>query len=150
MPRAGLERLTVKDAPHLVSLDGLATQEALRHLEIRAARRLGDISVLAERAASLEKLKLEKCRSIDSLEPLAAFRRLRFLKIGDCGDLPAADELQGLISLEVLYAWGTTCFLDGDLSALTQLPALTEIRMQNRRHYHPAVADISSAISHER
>jgi hypothetical protein len=140
-----LEHLTVKDAPRLESLDGLANHEALRHLEVRAARRLGDISVLPETGPALEKLIFEKCRAIDSLDALGTSRSLRVLEIGDCGELPSARELQDLASLEVLSAWGSTCFVDSDLSVLTRLPAL-RVRMRNRRHYHPDVTDIPAAI----
>jgi hypothetical protein len=145
-PHPSLVRLTVKDAPRLESLDGLASHEALRHLEIRGARRLGDISVLPDTEASLEELVLEGCRAIESLAPIDRFRSLRYLGIGECGDLPSANELASLQSLEALSAWGSTCFVDGDLSILTRLPALREIRMRNRRHYHPAVKDIPAAV----
>ena len=84
----GLERLTVKDAPRLESLDGLANHEALTHLEIRGAKRLSDISVLAETQARLDELTLEGCRAIDSLESLRELLSLRYLGIGKCGDLP--------------------------------------------------------------
>ena len=144
-PHPNLVRLTVKDAPRLESLHGLASHEVLRHLEIRAARRLGDISVLLDTEACMEELVLEGCRAIKSLTPIDGFRRLRYLGIGECGDLPSANELASLQSLEALSAWGSTCFVDGDLSILTQLPALKEIRMRNRRHYHPAVKDIPAA-----
>jgi hypothetical protein len=132
-----LERLTVKDAPRLESLDGLANHKALTHLEIRGAKRLSGISVLAE---------TQGCRAIDSLESLGGLLSLRYLGIGECGDLPSATQLRTLMALEVLSAWGSTCFIDGDLSALTRLPALREIRMRGRRHYHPAVKDIPAAI----
>jgi hypothetical protein len=141
-----LERLTVKDAPRLESLDGLANHKALTHLEIRGAKRLSGISVLAETQARLEELTLEGCRAIDSLESLGGLLSLRYLGIGECGDLPSATQLWTLMALEVLSAWGSTCFIDGDLSALTRLPALREIRMRGRRHYHPAVKDIPAAI----
>ena len=80
------------------------------------------------------------------LESLRELLSLRYLGIGECGDLPSATELQTLIALEVLSAWGSTCFVDGDLSVLTRLPALREVRMRNRRHYRPAVTEIPAAI----
>ena len=142
----GLERLTVKDAPRLESLDGLANHAALTHLEIRGAKRLSDISALAETRARLAELTLEECRAIDTLESVGGLRALRHLGIGQCGELPSAAELQTLLALEVLSAWGSTCFVDGDLSVLTRLPALREVRMRNRSHYRPAVKDIPAAV----
>jgi hypothetical protein len=149
-PHARLKRLTVKDAPNLESLDGLTGSHGLRHLEVRSARRLADISTLVEVGSSLEELVLEKCQAIESLKPVAAARRLQILKIGDCGDLPSAFELQGLDHLEELHAWGSTCFIDGDLSVLADLPALREIRMQDRRHYRPRVAALTATMSRRR
>jgi hypothetical protein len=106
-----------------------------------------DISALSEVGLSLVDLRLEKCRLVSSLEPIAAARQMRFLEIGDCDDLPSATQLQQLAALEKLYAWGSTCFTDGDLSTLTSLPALREIRMRDRRHYQPRVPEIVAAIS---
>ena len=53
-----LERLTLKDAPSLESLHGLVEQQALRHLEIRSARQLKDISALLEVCPPLHMLGL--------------------------------------------------------------------------------------------
>lgn len=138
--------LTVKDARRLESLDGIASCDALRYLEIRSARQLADISSLRDLGPSIETLRLEKCPRIGSLDALTAAIHLRFLEIGDCGDLPSASELRGFKELETLSAWGSTRFVDGDLSTIVDLPSLSELRMRNRRHYRPAVSEIPSAV----
>jgi len=72
------------------------------------------------------------------------------LEIGDCGDLPSASQLEPLVSIESLSAWGSTRFTDGDLSTLAALPALREIRMQDRRHYRPHVPELAAEIARRR
>jgi hypothetical protein len=108
------------------------------------------ISALSEVRASLEDLRLEMCGALDSLEPVGTLRGLRFLEIGDCGEVPSATQLAQLTALEALYAWGSTRFIDGDLTPLAKLPALGEIRMQDRHHYRPRVQELVSAISRRR
>jgi hypothetical protein len=141
-----LERLTVKDAPRLQSVYGLGGHRPLSHLEIRGAKRLSDFSTLPELHTSLTDLRLEKCAP-ESLDLIARLTELTFLVIADCGDLPSAMPLQQLPALELLSAWGSTRFTDGDLSAVAALPALRELRMQNRRHYRPQVRELAAAIA---
>ncbi|MFL6138935.1 MAG: hypothetical protein ACJ74O_14210 [Frankiaceae bacterium] len=114
----GLESLAVKDSPSLTSLAGLTGVRG-----------------------TLRELELESCEGIDSLGPVAELGCLEFLGVSDCGDIASVRPLRGLERLRALHAWGSTCIVDGDLSPLTTLPRLGEIRMRDRCRYRPRVAD---------
>jgi hypothetical protein len=142
----GLERLTIKEAPHLDSLSGLADLPELKILGVFLARRLRDISDVTD-LASLRELEFEDCPALDSLDDVEALVNLRFLGISECGDIESLAPIGSLDQLEVLYAWGSTRIVDGDLSPLARLPRLKEIRMRDRRGYKPRVADLLSGLS---
>jgi hypothetical protein len=136
-----LERLTIKDAPHLESLSGVASLPSLQCLSIIGGPQLSDIGDLSETAASLTHLELQGCRRIGSIDGLGTLRNLRFLGLGDCGDIDTLSPVASMSQLEKLYAWGSTRVLDDDLNYLARLPALAEVRMQDRRSYKPRVRE---------
>ena len=141
-----LKRLTVKEAPVLESLSGLANLRKLRLLGIHLARRLHDISDIADLGASLEDLEFESCSALSSLEDLAGLVRLRFLGLGDCGPLESLGPVAQMKDLEGLHAWGSTDIVDCDLSPLEGLPLLADLRMGRRPSYRPSVTDLVATI----
>lgn len=141
----GLERLTIKEAPQLESLSGLADLPELKVLGLFLARRLHDISDVAG-LTSLRELEFEDCPMLDSLDDVESLIDLRFLGFSECGDIESLAPIGPLEQLEVLYAWGSTHVVDGDLSPLARLGRLKEIRMRDRRGYRPRVADLVPAL----
>jgi internalin A len=138
----GLQRLTIKDAPFLVSLSGVADLPELETLGIMLARRLRDIGDVAGLELSLRRLELQDCPAISAIDDVEPLVGLRFLGVSECGDIESLAPIASLEQLETLYAWGSTRVLDHDLSPLSRLPRLREVRMRNRRGYKPRVADL--------
>ncbi|MGH3133444.1 MAG: hypothetical protein ACRDNY_06825 [Gaiellaceae bacterium] len=145
-----LQRLTIKDAPLLESLDGASNLPGLEVLSIVGAPRLHDIGDVVDLGATLEEFELERCRSLSAIDDVASLVNLRFLGVSDCRDIESFAPIEQLQRLEVLYAWGSTRVVDGDLSPLVHLPHLREIRMQDRREYRPRVAELQSSLSGSR
>ena len=143
----GLQRLTIKEAPYLESLAGIAGLPELAVVKVFLARRLWDISGVRELTSMLRELELEACPAIDAIDDVEPLIGLRFLGLSECGDIETLAPVRLLEQLEVLYAWGSTRIVDGDLSPLARLSRLREIRMQDRRGYRPRVADLVSALS---
>lgn len=143
----GLLRLILKDKPRLSSLDGLAAHSGLKNLEISLASRLSDISELRS-LRSIEVLQLEACRQVNDLSDMAGCTDLRKLNVSDCGDLRSFSPLANLKKLQALFAYGSTRVVDADLSPIAGLPALEELRMQDRRTYRPRVVDIQEMLRH--
>jgi hypothetical protein len=141
-----LKALTIKDAPYLEALTGLSNLFDLASLTIVGARRLHRIDEVGELSASMQKLKFEGCRGIDAIDVVEPLVGLRFLGISESGDIASLAPVTSLEQLETLYAWGSTRILDGDLSALSRLPRLKEIRMRDRRGYKPRVGDLAAAV----
>ena len=143
----GLQRLTIKEAPYLESLSGIADLSELAVMGIFLARRLHDISDVAGLASSLRRLELQACPALNAIDDVEMLVNLDFLGISQCGAIESLAPIAPLERLEVLYAWGSTRVVDGDLSPLARLPRLREIRMRDRRAYNPRVADLVSALS---
>lgn len=137
-----LTRLRFKDRPRIRCLSGVELLRSLEHLAIYLAP-LDDIDALRSDDFALRELHVESCPLRD-LSPLANQRRLTFLNASDCGDLASVGPLRGLNELSVLWLFGTTKILDGDLSPLADLPRLQELRMRSRRTYRPSVEDVQS------
>jgi internalin A len=149
-PLAGqseLQRLTIKEAPRLASLFGLADLRALSTLEVGLARELVDIDYLSDVGSSLRKLKFETCLSVDELESVASLPGLHFLGINDCGRVQSLHPLRGLQELRAFHAWGSTHVSDGDLSPLMSLPRLSDVRMRGRAEYKPPLSVITASLA---
>ncbi|WP_375504178.1 hypothetical protein [uncultured Jatrophihabitans sp.] len=147
-PLAGLRELSalsMRERPRIRSVNGLSEFLLLEQLSIFLAAGLVDVADLRGRDL-LTILELEGCRKLASLADLAGCTALRVLNLAEGGELESAAPLAGLVRLEELYLYGTTKFLDGDLSPLAGLPRLQELRMQNRRHYKPSVNDIRAGL----
>lgn len=140
-----LTSLQMKERPRLRSLRGLDAFPELERLGIFGASRLDDVTDLRGRDR-LTRLELEGCPRISSVADLAGCTGLRVLNLAEGGALTSAAPLADLVELEELYLYGTTKFVDGDLSALAGLPRLQALRMQNRRHYRPSVAEIRASL----
>jgi hypothetical protein len=90
-------------------------------------------------------LEIETCLGLTALEAIGVLRKLSFLGVSDCGRIDSLSPLANLTELEVLYAWGSTKILDGDLTPLLKLPMLREIRMRDRREYRPRIRDLPAS-----
>lgn len=142
-----LKTLMIKDAPHLESLSGLATLPDMAALTIVEAPRLHDIDELGELSSSLRELKFEECPRIEAIDVVESLVGLRVLGISESGEIASLAPVRSLAQLETFYAWGSTRILDGDLSPLTRLPRLKEVRMRHRRGYKPAVGEVAGSIA---
>jgi hypothetical protein len=138
--------LDMKEDPQLESLAGIDQLPALSELGIFGAARLLDISDLVYAASHLLTLHLQSCRGIEWLDAIGSTVGLEFLSVSDCGDVQSLSPLGALHELRVLYLYGTTRVLDGDLTPLTRLPKLRELRMQGRREYRPSVREIQAHL----
>jgi hypothetical protein len=143
-----LAALVMKERPQLESLAGIDQLPSLSELGLFLAPRLHDISDLVSATASshLRKLQLQSCSGIERLDAVGDAYGLQFLNFSDCGDVQSLSPLLALREMRVLYLYGTTRVLDGDLTPLTRLPRLAELRMQSRREYRPSVREVQSRL----
>lgn len=143
-----LKTLRMKDRPCLESLNGVDAFGSLVELGIFGAPLLKDVVDLGSASApkTLRTLELGMCRGISSLEEIGHLSGLTYLNVSDCGDIASFGPLANIHHLKELYAYGTTRVVDGDLSPLTGLNKLTDVRMQNRRDYKPSLESIQGQI----
>jgi hypothetical protein len=142
-----LRTLTVKDAPYLESLAGLGELPSLASLTIVDAPRLHKIEAVGGLSASLRELTFEKCGQIEAIDVVEGLVHLRLFGVSESGDIASLSPVESLSELETFYAWGSTRILDSDLSPLTRLHGLNEVRMRNRRGYQPPVGDLAASVS---
>jgi hypothetical protein len=142
----GLAALVLKDRPRVSSLRGFAQLPQMTELGVFLATNLADVTELRG-AGRLKELQLEACRRISTMEDLADCGSLEMLNLSECGDFPDVEPLRELNELQILYLYGTTKILNGDLTPIMQLPKLRELRMQNRRNYAPSVAEIQQRLN---
>jgi hypothetical protein len=141
-----LTSLRMKDRPALRSLDGVESMPVLARLGIYLAP-LEETSALARIGSPvLADLALEACRGITSLSDLSGLAGLRRLNIGDGGDVESLQPLSDLRHLELLYLFGSTTVVDGDLTPLLCMPPMRDLRMMNRRHYRPSVQEVEKSL----
>jgi internalin A len=142
---APLTRLKFVDTPNLRSLNGIEAFSELTSFFVALARELNDLDAITALANSLKELEIETCLGVTAVDAIGALRNLRFFGVSDCGRIDSLSPLANLTNLEVLYAWGSTRVLDGDLTPLAKLPMLREIRMRDRREYRPRIRDIPAS-----
>lgn len=140
--------LRMKHYPQIQSLYGLGEFDKLLRLSIHGASKLTDLSALRDSRAAqnLMELQLESCKRISVLDELASAANVRFLNLGNCGDVVSLQPLQNLRELRRLYLYESTKALDGDLTPLLSLPRLNELRLANRRNYRPSVPEIEKQL----
>ena len=141
-----LRHLVIKAARRLESLAGLERLTSLSSFTLQLAPRLADISAVAQLSSSLRELWFETCGGLDSIDDVAGLKHLRELWVADCGDIASLKPIAGLPELEELFVWGTTRVLDADLSPIESLPRLREVRMKPRRAYRPPLAAVQSRL----
>lgn len=163
---AALERLSLSQAPaeslagiehapglrsvglfglgRLTSIAPLLRLRRLRLLEIEASARIGDVHRLGE-IAGLEGLRLAGLTLTD-VTFLSRLPALRSLTLGNVGNIPSLAFLRSLTALEGLGLLGSTVIVDGDLSPLLGLPALSRVQYTERRHYQPRKREIQGAL----
>ncbi len=140
-----LAKLVMKDRPRIESVAGISTLPSLSVLGLYSASRLRDLSDLS--GAMLRELQLEACRGIERLDAVSDVSALEFLNVSDCGTVESLGPLAALQNLRTLYLYGTTRVADADLTPLTRLAHLTELRMQSRREYRPAVREVQELLA---
>lgn len=133
-PLQNLSKLTVGDTAAVASLQGIEEMSHLRSLGLRGLPKLRELSPIRSVAATLEELKMQQCRYLLSLDPLSSLSKLRRLILEDCGKVPSLRPISQLPALRVLYLYGDTNVLDGELDFLRTLP-LEDVAFKNRRHY---------------
>lgn len=133
-PLARLGKLSIGDSRTFSGLEGVEEMKALSYLGLFGLPKLRDLGPLERLASSLEVLNVKQCRYLASLEPVAKLSRLRKLTLEDCGKVASLRPVAGLPTLEVVYFYGDTDVVDGDLEFLRTMP-LKAVAFKNRRHY---------------
>ena len=140
-----LVSLRMKDRPRVQSLAGVEAFPALRDLRLPLAP-IEDLEPLRRAPPLMERLEFSYCREFASISAFAALPLLQRVDMDECGDIDSVEAFRHTPSVELLYMWGSTRILDGDLSPIADLQRLQEFRITPRRNYRPPAAEIKAAI----
>lgn len=144
-----LRSLRMKPPLGVRSLNGIETMPWLAHLGIYRAQ-LEDTTALARLSSPvLTRLDLPSCRRLTSLADLSGLAGLRRLDVSESGDLTSLTPISSLTQLERLSLYGSTTIADGNLTPLLTMSRLHDLRMMNRRHYAPTVAQVRAHLGIE-
>lgn len=144
-----LRSLRMKQRPGVRSLDGIETMPWLAHLGIYGAP-VEDTTALARLSSPvLTRLDLPSCRRLTSLADLSGLIGLRMLDVSESGTLASLTPITAMTHLETLYLYGSTTIDDGDLTPLLTMRRMDDLRMMNRRHYRPTVAQVKAELGIE-
>ncbi len=119
------------------SLNDLTGLRPLRKLKKLGLYRLGSLSSLQgiEDLHDLEALEIGTCRKLTTITEVHKLKNLRRLWINNSDEIDSLRPIEGLNRLEEVNFTDSTNILDGDLSPLTHLPNLTDVRFKDRKHY---------------
>jgi hypothetical protein len=129
-----LERLHLVQT-NITNLAGVETLEDLRYLEIAHAPKLRWLKALAAEESGIRELSLQKAKSIESYEPIAAIPRLRRLQLSDCAPMANLKWTSPMNALD-FFSFVNTNVEDGDLAPLLELKSLAYVGTMDKKHYN--------------
>lgn len=116
---------------NLVSLKGIEKLTNLRVFEIYGYSKLSMVKDIKTLSATLEELRIEKCKKIIDFESLMKLANLKKLIISESGGIKSLNFIRSLKKLEFISFWGTNV-LDGDISPCLEI---NYVGFDNKRHY---------------
>lgn len=150
LKRLSIHHYSATDADSFVDLENLESLSfvggsvrdltglrVLRKLKMLGLYRLLYLASLkgVEDLTNLVSLDIDTCRKLTSINEVRDLTNLLGLGVNNCGDIESLRAIEGLMKLQRLLFYESTNILDGDLSVLTRLPNLEDVRYMNRKHY---------------
>jgi internalin A len=137
LAQLNLLELTLRSA-RIQEAPSLSKWPALKSLDVGYAPKMVDFSGLERVDNSLNRLTLNACSKLGTLDFVRRHAELEYLDFSDCRKVASLQSLQSLSQLKELYFYGNTEILDGDLSPLAGLPQLKRAVYVPRKRYRGA------------
>lgn len=131
----------------LVTTDGVERLAGLGKLGLFYLRHLNSLAGLG-RVSQLRVFEVEKCPAIGEISELATLHHCVRVRLDECGAIESLNPLKGDTELAQLFFVGSTNVLDGDLTALLELPRLVDVSFKNRRHYSHTREQLQEYLRH--
>ncbi|WP_452231752.1 hypothetical protein [Lacinutrix sp. MEBiC02595] len=117
-------------------LDFLKENTALEYLEFNYMKRAFSINGIQFLKKNLKKLKLISCKKINDIDLISELENLEWLILSESVKLQDAKILKPLNKLEALTLYGSSSFIDGDLTSLKEMrDTIKHFKVQNKKHY---------------
>jgi hypothetical protein len=135
--------------PTFVSLDGIKRHTHIQRLQFERCAKLTSIDAIAElNGGKLESLVFSRCRKISDFGALGRLATIKKIVIEFCGSLDSLEFLTGCSQLETFGCFETSV-VSGDLSPLLRLPQLTFAGTGNKKHYSHKESDLNDALKRQ-
>jgi hypothetical protein len=136
-----LETLGIMNSP-VETLEGLSVLKKLRSLRLGRLNCLKSLEGI-QGLINLEELEIQRCRRIGSIQQAESLSKLRKFFLNDSGEIESLKPIAKLDRLEEVLFYESTNILDGNLTFVAQLPALSKTSFRNRRHYSHRCEDFN-------
>jgi hypothetical protein len=109
---------------------GIEQLKRLKYLGLFYCPKLESLSLVPD---TLTTLNLQSCKRIDKVDQLAKVINLEKLHLNNCMDLESLQPIKQLRRLKLLEFWGNTNILDGDIAPCIGIESVV---FDNRKHYN--------------
>jgi Leucine-rich repeat (LRR) protein len=113
----------------------ISNLKKLMFLGIHYATKLLSLAGL-ETLTNLEGLEITHCSKIHDIAPIGQLKKLERLDLSNNGKLESLRPLISLKALRELYFCASTNVVDGNIELIEELPNISRISFQNRKHYN--------------
>jgi len=128
-----LDSLTIANC-QVESIDWLKDYNNLNELVFLNCKKLNDFSPI-KNCSSLKRLTISGSKLLNDLNFVKGLNNLEVLVVSDNSEINSLAPLVKIRSLKALSFAGNTVIKDGDLSVIIDLPKLSMLMFQARRHY---------------
>ena len=127
------------------SLNGVDSLSSLRSIEFNYLRNVKDLSLLANLKGLID-VEIESSPKINNAEVLFNLKQLKVLKLINAGSLKGVKGIENCSALTFL-SLHKTVIEDGDLSPLTKLTRLEDLKLDNKKHHSHKLAEIEDILN---
>ena len=116
------------------SIEWVSKLPQLTKLSLLNCKQVKDFSAI-EACVNLKELTIDGSKKLMDIDFLKNLKGLEFINLSSNGEIATLAPLSCLENLKALAFAGNTIIKDGDLSVLVELPKLSMLMFQGRRHY---------------
>jgi len=123
----------------LVEVKSLSKSPLLKTVDLSENKKLSSLEGISASAATLESLNLQKCETLESIDPVGDLTHLKEIYLADCASLKSIEALENIKTLTKLTL--ESC------RALSSLKGIQDLALEMPKSYGGAVLSLSGCSS---
>lgn len=128
-----IKSLTIANSK-IDNIDWLVDFHNLAELELINCKKINSFDSI-KNCSLIKKLTISGVRTLKNIEFLSLLPELEILVLSDCSEIDSIAVVSNLNNLKAFSFAGSTSIKDGDLGVLVDLPKLSMLMFQERKHY---------------